>query len=869
MEDGKKVIEEKLLPNNVYLLETSNFKEIKDFCIENQVDLVIPSSENLLCDGIVDYLRNELPVPNSIFGRDIVIFGPTETQSAIEGNKYYSKCLMECLGIPTSPFSFYTDKSFSDSRPADKCVIKYAGLAKGKGVFLPKNEIDKNNIVNTLYDVFSDDWRGLIIEDRLYGTEVSVLAFCNGEKAFLMPQAQDYKNVYDNNEGPNTGGMGAVCPVNILTDRELLEVNSYMNKVVQHLNYKGVLYAGLMKTNEGVFFLEFNCRFGDPETQVILNLLDCNLIDILYQCMEGKEVVLKWKEQFSATVVLSHIDYPVSKLDSPVEVKINSLPSYIKIYESGIINKDNKKYTHGGRVLSMVSNADSLQRTIQNIYNNTHKITYDGLYYRRDIGSNVSNDGVLPSVGILASGYGTCLETLLEKTTCVKIIITNNEDAGIIEKSRKYKIPYFYLKSSVSKNEYYEKVVNILRLFDIKLVILAGFTKIVPSILFDEFHTVNIHPSLLPRHKGLLDIEVHKSVIKSGDLFSGCTLHEVTNNVDGGWILLQKQLRVSTNNQYTLKSEIQKLEKMCIYEFVSNYKTKTKYEVDVDEGNAFIEILKQENPFIGGFCAIYKLDNGTILGAAADGVGTKLDLAIKHDILDTIGIDLVAMNVNDLMAGGFVPSFFMDYIAIDKMDKKKCYQIIEGIKKGCSLAKCSLIGGETAEMKGIYLKNKFDLAGFAVGTQQIFLPKYSRINENCYLYGIPSSGIHSNGFTLVNELLKKTLSPPDINTLLKPTRIYSELIDYYKEYRSNIFGVAHITGGGFHDNLIRILPEHISFELNNWEFPEIFKWIQKESNFSREEMLKTFNCGYGMVIITDVEVSFGEKIGRLKYNTDS
>ena len=166
-------------------------------------------------------------------------------------------------------------------------------------------------------------------------------------------------------------------------------------------------------------------------------------------------------------------------------------------------------------------------------------------------------------------------------------------------------------------------------------------------------------------------------------------------------------------------------------------------------------------------------------------------------------------------------------------------------------------------MKGIYLKNKFDLAGFAVGTKQIFLPKKTQINEKCYLYGIPSSGIHSNGFTLVNDLLKKTTSPPDIKTLLEPTRIYLEMLDYYEEYKNHILGVAHITGGGFHDNLIRVLPEHISFKLNNWEFPEIFKWIQKKSNFSREKMLETFNCGYGMVVITDIEVDFADKIGEL------
>ena len=152
----------------MHLLVTSNFEEIKDFCLENHIDMVIPSGEDHLYDGIVDYLKDKIPVPNSIFKKDMVVFGPNKNQASIEGNKYYSKCMMKSLNIPTSPFSFYINKSFSDHRQADKCVIKYAGLAKGKGVYLPKDGIEKRSIINKLYDDFKGtNWKGIIIEDRL------------------------------------------------------------------------------------------------------------------------------------------------------------------------------------------------------------------------------------------------------------------------------------------------------------------------------------------------------------------------------------------------------------------------------------------------------------------------------------------------------------------------------------------------------------------------------------------------------------------------------------------------------------------------------------------------------------------------------
>ena len=845
------------------------FSDIKQICITKNIELVIPSTEVYLCEGITDFLQSEI--------KNINVFGPTKEQAQIEGSKYFSKKLMKELDIPTSNFIFFNNyssakKYYNSGLQLRKLVIKYVGLAKGKGVFLPETKAETLAVVKNIFnEYYEHEECGIIIEDRLYGTEVSVLAFCNGKEAYLMPQAQDYKRIYDGDKGPNTGGMGAICPVNILTTDELRKVKIHMNKVVKKLNYKGVLYAGLMKTKDGVYFLEFNCRFGDPETQVILNLLDSNLLDIMKNCLLGRDLSIKWKNSSAATVVLSHVDYPIKKLKEVVNISYtDDFDNSVKIYKSNVIDAGKYQYTTGGRVLSMVSVDKTLQIALENIYNNIHKIKYDGVYYRRDIGCNNKLEKNIPiSIGILASGNGTSVEKLLEERyNDIKIIITNKTTAGIRFKAQKYNLPFFCfpINKNESKKYYYEKIVNILRQFNIDIVILSGYMNIVPKSLFEDFYTINIHPSLLPKYKGYKDLDVHNAVLLNNEQFTGCTLHIVTKKIDSGRILLQKQCPVLTSSAEILKKKVQELEKDCIVEYIDRYTNnniKIHYGVDIKKGNLFIEELKKNNKYIGGFCAEYE-HKGIRLATTADGCGTKIDLSNKYNKLDTIGIDLVAMNVNDLLAGGAKPLFFMDYIAIDKMDNEKCNKIIKGINKGCDLAKCILIGGETAEMKGIYLKDKLDLGGFSVGEIIYDLPKKNRMSDECILYGIPSSGIHSNGYTLVRKLLEidDYTYFGRYDEILEPTRIYTELLELYEKFPHHIFGVAHITGGGFHDNLIRILPKNLYFELEEWEFPPIFKWIQRTSGLNRQEMLNIFNCGYGMVIISSTNLPF-TKIGRL------
>jgi len=906
----EEVVREKLdedVSVTTYVSSSTNFADICAICNHCKIDIVIPSTEEYLCNGIVDYLSER--------SSSLKVFGPTKEQARIEGSKQFSKKLMNELDIPTPQFEYFAEPSDFDvndldSKSYDKMVIKYSGLAQGKGVFLPNNG-DEEGVKEIIRRLLENGDDGIIIEERLTGREVSVLAFCNGEEACLMPPAQDYKRIRDGDTGPNTGGMGALCPSNVSAD-SMKEIKGHMDAIVKKLKYKGVLYAGLMMVdmpairgdNSRPYFLEFNCRFGDPEAQVILNLLDNPLLGIITTCMSGEKVLANWKDNTVAVaVVMAHEDYPIKKLDVPTEVKIghDKMDPSIKIYESNVTHIGNKSYTTGGRVLSMVCTSNSLRGAIDNIYDNTEYVSYDGIYFRRDIGCN-SGENVrykekLPRVGIMASGNGTCLEKLMRhEADCIKVIVSDKPDAGVIDKAQNYKIPFLYLpspqssrqydKSGRTREEYDQKIVNIFRQFDIDLVILAGYMKIVSSELFEDIETVNIHPSLLPAYEGMTGTEIHKSVISNGDTTSGCTLHRVVDRVDGGKILAQKRYRLqSDETPESLKENVQALEKDVVLEFVREYSTdKIEYSVDIEEGNDFVEELKKTNPAVGGYYAGYDVA-GIQLAATADGVGTKLNLALEYGGLGDIGIDLVAMNVNDLIAGGAKPLFFLDYMAVDSMDKKMCSRVISGINRGCKMAGCELIGGETAEMKDIYMKGKMDLAGFAVG-QSVHEFGCQAMTDECVLYGIPSSGIHSNGYTLVNKLIKKFLrhfpkgsyrTPrpeqniyahrsdavfPCISDILKPTRIYTELLDMYKTYPLNILGVAHITGGGYKDNVKRILPDHLTFKLDEWKFPPIFEWIQRESNLSTSEMLDVFNCGYGMVIVSNTELPL-KRIGRL------
>ncbi|MBT6099842.1 MAG: phosphoribosylformylglycinamidine cyclo-ligase [Marinovum sp.] len=323
--------------------------------------------------------------------------------------------------------------------------------------------------------------------------------------------------------------------------------------------------------------------------------------------------------------------------------------------------------------------------------------------------------------------------------------------------------------------------------------------------------------------------------------------------------------------------------------------------VDIDAGNALVEQIKPHAKRtnrsgvmagLGGFGGLFDLKaagfNDPILVSATDGVGTKLRIAIDTGHYDTIGIDLVAMCVNDLVCQGAEPLFFLDYFATGHLDVGIASRIIAGIAEGCVQSGCALIGGETAEMPGMYAGDDFDLAGFAVGAMERGTALPSDVRSGDVLLGLPSSGVHSNGYSLVRKLVELSglgwdaPSPFGGETLgaelLAPTRLYVKSC-LAAIAAGGVHGFAHITGGGLTENIPRVLGEGqgVHIDLDSWALPPVFKWLAAQGGISNDEMLKTFNCGIGMVIVADAQsadavaealAALGETVIRLGQVTD-
>ena len=299
--------------------------------------------------------------------------------------------------------------------------------------------------------------------------------------------------------------------------------------------------------------------------------------------------------------------------------------------------------------------------------------------------------------------------------------------------------------------------------------------------------------------------------------------------------------------------------------------------VDIDAGNALVERIKPaakrtKRPGVmsglGGFGALFDLKGAgytdPILVAATDGVGTKLRIAIDTGNVDGVGVDLVAMCVNDLVCQGAEPLFFLDYFATGKLETEQAARIIEGIAKGCEGSGCALIGGETAEMPGMYSEGDFDLAGFSVGAMERGADLPRDVAAGDVLLGLASDGVHSNGYSLVRKLVEISGLGWDADcpwadgtlgeVLLTPTRLYVK--PALQAVRAGgVHALAHITGGGLTENLPRVLPDDLGaqIDLDSWELPGVFKWMADVGAISETEMLKTFNCGVGMILVVKVD----------------
>jgi len=684
------------------------------FCREKQIELVIVGPETPLANGIA----------NALGDAGIRCFGPRRAAAQIEASKVFSKDFMARHGIPTARYA--TFKQLAEALKHLETVeypvvIKASGLAAGKGVILPETVAEAKSVLTEIMEnrIFGEAGSEVVIEERMTGPEVSLMAFTDGKTVVPMISAQDHKRLLDGDQGPNTGGMGAYAPAPVFTSEMLQEaLETVLQPAIDGLRlegtpFVGVLYAGLMLTPDGIRALEFNCRFGDPETQVVLPLLETDLVEIVEACVYGRlaDVDMRWKNGASVCVVLASKGYP-EKPESGKPICFASLPENAACFQAGTkISDDGQVVTAGGRVLGVTAWSETLPDAVETVYGVIGQIRFDGMQCRSDIAAGAAQTGAA-------------------------------------------------IRSSASK---------------------------------------------------------------SGSAYasSGVSIDAGNRAVE----LMKSAVRATYNDS----------------------------------------VLAGIGSFGGVFdaSALKQMDK-PVLVASTDGVGTKVKLAAAAGRYRGIGHDIVNHCIDDILVQGARPLFFMDYFATSSLKPEQTAEVVTGIAEACCEAGMVLLGGETAEMPGVYAPNEFDVAGTIVGVleRERILPRISELKAGDVLIGLRSSGPHTNGFSLIRKVFANTslemvfpeLGVPLIDALLPSHRSY--LKELYPQL-ANIKALAHLTGGGFIENIPRVLPEHLDaiVRLGSWPVPALWKLIQQKGEIATEEMYRVFNMGIGMVVIVDQAVA--------------
>lgn len=384
------------LPGNAGILKIAetvdisvmDFKSIVDFSIKNKIDLCFVAPDDPLSGGLVDILMEN----------NIMAFGPSKAAAIIEGSKSFSKDFMKRHNIPTASYEVFSeyDQALSYIKDAEyPLVVKADGLALGKGVIIchdydcAKAALDDMMLLKA----FGNAGNKVVIEEFMEGKEVSLLAFTDGVNYSLMPSSQDHKKVYDNDEGLNTGGMGAFTPS--VAFNEDIRIETIKKVVIPTIDgmraegrlFKGVIYFGLMLTKKGIRVLEYNARFGDPETQAVLPLLKTDFIDIILAIINGKldTIDIEWEDKAAICVILASGGYP-KDYKKCIDINIGDIDYNVSLYHSGTKIVDNQLVTNGGRVIGVVAKGDTIDMARQVVYNNIKKIHFNGMHYRTDIG---------------------------------------------------------------------------------------------------------------------------------------------------------------------------------------------------------------------------------------------------------------------------------------------------------------------------------------------------------------------------------------------------------------------------------------------------------------------------------------------------
>ena len=637
----------------------------------------------------------------------------------LEGSKGYARQLAADLGIPGPAFARF-DPASSTSVVDDArrwwhdlgapVVVKLDGLAAGKGVVVPNSpgETDAAIVDAAVAGAF-------VLEERMTGPEVSLLALCDGTRAVALPLAQDHKRIGEGDQGPNTGGMGAYAPAPVPFDpAELLA--AFVQPVVDAFAaagtpYVGVIYAGLMLTSDGPRLIEYNARFGDPEAQAVLPLVETDLAELALAAALGDvtSIPLVTRTQSAVTVVAAAAGYPafpesgaliVDKVDD--DEAFNHVHDGVALrFDAGVVTDATGDYVAGGRVLAVTGVGQDLREARRIAYARMDAIEFAGMQVRRDIAWRAP--------GASLASYA---------------------DAGV--------------------------------------------------------------------------------------------------DIDEGT------------------------------RAVAEMKAAVESTHDVGSGRG---VLQGVGSFGGVFsaAAITELDD-PVLVASTDGVGTKVELAARLGRVRGVGADIVNHCIGDVLVQNARPLFFLDYIAASVLDADMVADIVKGMAEACRAANCAVLGGETAEMPGVYQPGAFDIAGTLVGVadRSTLLPR-ADVGAGDVLIGVASSGPHTNGYSLLRKVFE--WAPMDVplagmnrslgDALLEPHRNYLDPLRPALE-SGKVKALAQITGGGLPENLPRVLPDGVGarVELGSWPIPPLFQLVRELTpQMSTDELYRTLNMGIGMVVV--------------------
>ncbi len=707
------------------------------FCRKQQIDLVVIGPEAPLAAGLGDDLR----------AAGFKVFGPSKAAAEIEASKAFSKAFMIRHDIPTARYQAFTDFDaalaylHSLDYPA---VIKASGLAAGKGVIVPETTAEAESALRQvmLDHAFGGAGDEVIIEEKLSGPEVSLIAFADGNIARPMIPAQDHKRVFDGDGGPNTGGMGAYAPVPSCPPEMVTELTAtILQPAIDGLRaegrpFIGALYAGLMLTHDGPRVIEFNCRFGDPETQVILPLLDSDILEIFSACAAGRltDTDIRWKDGAAACVVLASEGYP-GKYPRGLEISGLVVPtSDAFVFHAGTQLADDKVLTNGGRVLCVSGWGSTIEKAVRAAYEAIQPITFEGMHYRKDIAWQALKKENSQPLGEAPSPTGAAVRLSAARSAPAAASISAPVSVPI-------------------RSSYEESGVSI----DAGNRAVALMTKVVRS---------TYTPAVLA------------GIGSFGGLFDVSALKDFDHPV---------------------------------------------------------------------------------LVASTDGVGTKVRLAAAVKRYRSIGHDIVNHCINDILVQGARPLCFLDYFATSKLNPDIAAEVVIGISEACREAGIALLGGETAEMPGVYQTGEFDLAGTIIGVveRDHILPR-ADLKPGDVLVGLASSGPHTNGYSLIRKIfaadsfdaVAPSLGIPLSEALLAPHRSYAPFLS---PHLGKVKALAHITGGGFIENIPRILPTDMDahIHLGTWKMSPLWALIQQRGQIVPDEMYRVFNMGIGMLAVVD------------------